>query len=90
MVLQERASTLIARQARRIPNPQLLPIQIVLDILLSDRELEPYFVYERTEKEFDIRASAISFEDLARATDSIYFHPRRRQQQPAELAPNNV
>jgi hypothetical protein len=59
-------------------------------ILLSDRELEPYFVYERTETEFDIRSSAISLEDLARATDSIYFHPRRRQQQPAAPAPNNA
>lgn len=45
-------------------------------ILLSDRELEPYFVYERTEKEFDIRGSAINLKDLATATISIFFEPR--------------
>ena len=48
-------------------------------ILLSDRELEPYFVYEETQKEFDIRPSAISFEDLAKATHNIYFDPRRKR-----------
>jgi hypothetical protein len=48
-------------------------------ILLSGRELEPYFVYERTEKEFEIRSSAVSFEDLARATEGIYFNPRPKQ-----------
>jgi len=45
-------------------------------ILLSARELEPYFVYERTEKEFEIRSTAISLEDLARATQNIYFDLR--------------
>jgi hypothetical protein len=49
-------------------------------ILLSDRELEPYFIYERTEREFEIPPSAISFEDMAQATENIYFHPRPRQQ----------
>jgi hypothetical protein len=49
-------------------------------ILLSDRELEPYFVYERTEKEYEVRASAISLEDLAKATQDIYFEPRPKQQ----------
>jgi hypothetical protein len=48
-------------------------------ILLSDRELEPYFVYERTGKEFDIKPTAISFEDLARATEGIYFNPRPKR-----------
>lgn len=47
-------------------------------IMLTDRELEPYFVYERTEKEFMIRSSAVSLEDLADSTDSIYFHPKPR------------
>jgi ribosomal protein S27E len=56
-------------------------------ILLSDRELEPYFVYERTEKEFEIRSSAISFEDLARATQHIYFEPRRKRQEPVGEVP---
>lgn len=49
-------------------------------ILLSARELEPYFVYERTEEEFDIRSTAISLEDLARATVNIYFEPRPKAQ----------
>lgn len=47
-------------------------------ILLSQRELEPYFIYERTEKEFEIRRSAISLEDLANATHNIYFEPKRK------------
>jgi hypothetical protein len=48
-------------------------------IMLTKRELETlYSVYERTEKEFVIDASAISLEDLAEATDQIYFHPRPR------------
>lgn len=45
-------------------------------ILLSDRELEPYFVYRRTEKEFNIRSTAISLEDLAQTTHDVYFVPK--------------
>jgi hypothetical protein len=45
-------------------------------ILLSDRELEPYHVYERTAKQFDIRSTATSFKDLARATNNIFFAPK--------------
>jgi len=45
-------------------------------ILLSDRELEPYFVYERAAKEFEINSTAISLEDLAKATHALYFDPR--------------
>jgi hypothetical protein len=45
-------------------------------ILLSDRELEPYFVYERAAREFEIDQTAISLEDLANTTHSLYFHPR--------------
>jgi hypothetical protein len=47
-------------------------------IMLTDRELEPYSVYERTEKEFLVRSSAISLEDLAESTDVVFFHPRPR------------
>ena len=47
-------------------------------IMLSDRELEPYFVYERTAVEFDIRSTAINLEDLAVATQSVFFNPRKR------------
>jgi len=42
-------------------------------ILLTDRELEPYFIYERTAQEFEIAKSASSFEDMARVTHEIYF-----------------
>jgi hypothetical protein len=45
-------------------------------ILLSDRELEPYFVYERTSKEFAIDETAVSLEDMVEATRGIYFEPR--------------
>lgn len=48
-------------------------------ILLTGRELEPYFVYEDTEKHFDIPRHANSLEDLAEATDRIFFNPQRRQ-----------
>lgn len=45
-------------------------------IILAQRELEPYFVYEWAEKEFNIRRTAISLGDLARGTVDIYFNPR--------------
>jgi len=47
-------------------------------ILLSDRELEPYFVYEKTEEEFDIRGTAISLDDLARNTHDVFFEPKHK------------
>jgi hypothetical protein len=42
-------------------------------IMLTDRELEPYRIYERTKKEFKIERYAGSPEDLANATATIYF-----------------
>lgn len=45
-------------------------------IMLTDRELDPNFVFERTSKTFDIPEHAVAAEDLARATVSIYFEPR--------------
>jgi hypothetical protein len=45
-------------------------------ILLSDRELEPYFVYEWAAKGFEIDATAISLEDLANTTHELYFNPK--------------
>jgi hypothetical protein len=44
-------------------------------ILLSERDLEPYHVYELAEKEFEI-PSAVLLEDMAQATQNIYFAPR--------------
>jgi len=42
-------------------------------ILLTNRELEPYDIYERTKQEFDIDAHGDTPEDLARVTAEIYF-----------------
>jgi DNA-directed RNA polymerase subunit RPC12/RpoP len=42
-------------------------------ILLTDRELEPYYLFERTSKEFTIDKSVNSFEDMANITHQIYF-----------------
>jgi hypothetical protein len=49
-------------------------------ILLSEQELEPYHVYERTSKELSIRATAISLGDMARITTEIFFQPRKHKQ----------
>jgi hypothetical protein len=48
-------------------------------ILLSDRELEPYFVYERAAKEFEFQRTAVSLEGLAQATHNLYFQPKPRR-----------
>jgi hypothetical protein len=47
-------------------------------ILLSARELEPYFMYERTAGEFDISPHSASFEGMMEATSQIYLDPRPR------------
>lgn len=49
-------------------------------IMLSERELEPYFMYERAEQEFEIKRSAISLEDMVLATQNIYFDPKPKAQ----------
>ncbi|MFG1300710.1 hypothetical protein V5F49_13025 [Xanthobacter sp. V3C-3] len=48
-------------------------------IMLTARELEPYFLYERTAQEFDIEQIAVSFDDMARVTDRVFFQNIRRQ-----------
>jgi hypothetical protein len=45
-------------------------------IMLSARELEPYYLYEETEKQFEIRESANTFEELALNTVNIFFEPK--------------
>lgn len=55
-------------------------------IMLTDRELEPYFVYERTAKEFDIKGTTVSFEDMAIVTDRVFFQNLRRE----VIPPNGV
>jgi hypothetical protein len=47
-------------------------------IMLSARELEPYHLYEMTEKEFEIDRYANSLQDLAVNTVNIYFDPKPR------------
>jgi len=51
-------------------------------IMLSARELEPYHLYEQTEKEFDIKLYAQTFEELAMNTVNIFFEPRSKAQAP--------
>ncbi len=46
-------------------------------IMLSDRELEPYHIYERASAEFEIRGGH-SLHDMALATHDIYFRPRKK------------
>lgn len=45
-------------------------------IMLTERELEPYHLFERTEKLFKIDRYASSPEDLARATVAIFLDPQ--------------
>jgi predicted ATPase len=42
-------------------------------ILLTNRELEPYFLYERTMTKFGLERYASTPEDMAAATVKIYF-----------------
>jgi hypothetical protein len=42
-------------------------------ILLSERELEPYFIYEKTSKEFAIRKMGSSLQNLADVTNQVFF-----------------
>lgn len=48
-------------------------------ILLTARELEPYFIYERTKAEFDIDSYGGTPEDLASNTAKMYFAPKPAQ-----------
>jgi hypothetical protein len=45
-------------------------------IMLSARELEPYFFYERASREFEVTATVNSLGHLARSTSQLYFHPK--------------
>lgn len=48
-------------------------------ILLSGRELEPYYLYERTAKEFYIDEHAATLEEFAKNTHNIYFDPKTKK-----------
>ena len=55
-------------------------------IMLSDRELEPYWVYELAEKEFVIREPyGSSLVDMAVATAN-HFNPVRKEQVPSKVS----
>lgn len=45
-------------------------------IMLTTRELEPWFIYERTEKIFDITMHAVTFQEMADNTHDIFIEPR--------------
>ncbi|QWC87785.1 hypothetical protein [Cupriavidus metallidurans] len=45
-------------------------------IMLTDRELEPYHLYERTQKLFKMEQYATSVDDLARATVYAFLNPQ--------------
>jgi hypothetical protein len=55
-------------------------------ILLSERELKPYYLYEQTAKEFEIDQYASSFDETAQATHNIYFEPRPKAPAPPSPA----
>ena len=43
-------------------------------ILLTERELEPHFIYKRTKRDFELKnASGASLEDMVSVTQQIYF-----------------
>lgn len=49
-------------------------------IMLSRRELEPYYLYEETAREFEIQVYAHFFDELGHNTSNIYFEPKRKAQ----------
>jgi hypothetical protein len=48
-------------------------------ILLSRRELEPTFVYQRAAKQFEIQGVTVSLNGLAHSTVDIFFNPKPRK-----------
>lgn len=48
-------------------------------ILLTDRELEPYYPYDRTAQEFKIDRHAVSFEDMANVTEKVFLSATHNQ-----------
>lgn len=56
-------------------------------ILLTARELEPYFIYERTKAEFDIKGYGSTPEELAQATVEMYFQEQSVEAGETELDP---
>ena len=55
-------------------------------IMLTARELEPSFIYERTKQEFDINEIAVSFKDMAVVTDQVFFQKKVKPPADADVA----
>jgi hypothetical protein len=47
-------------------------------ILFSKRELEPYYLYERTSSEFEVSPYASTLEQMVTATHHSYFEPKAK------------
>lgn len=47
-------------------------------IIFSRRELEPYRLYERTEKEYEIGRPLVSLDDFGRVTENVFFNPKKK------------
>ncbi len=48
-------------------------------ILFTPRELEPYFLYERTSKEFSINEYAGSYEAMVGVTETVFFSKKDKE-----------
>ena len=55
-------------------------------ILFTERELEPYRPYDRASEEFEIERYGVSFDDMVRNTDIIFYRKQRRAPVEAEAA----
>jgi hypothetical protein len=55
-------------------------------ILFTGRELEPYRLYEKTEKEFDIERYAVSFENMVDVTQAVFYEQRRKSLQTGDTS----
>jgi hypothetical protein len=63
-------------------------------ILFTPRELEPYFLYEKTSREFDIDMYVHSFDDMVEVTQNVFFDkrikaPHSGQETPSPPLPGN-
>jgi hypothetical protein len=59
-------------------------------IILTQRELEPYYTYEETAEEFDIDKIAVSLADMAVVTDRVFFKNIRREDQASSQGPKGA
>lgn len=55
-------------------------------IMLTARELEPWFIYERAEEIFDIIKHAVTFREMADNTHNIFIEPQLLELDPDQLA----